>query len=179
MTSRERVMQSLNHKEPDRVPIDLGATIVSSITKKAYIELKRYLDMPVGEIKMLDYVQQLPYVDDALMERFGIDFRMVQLPAATTGGVDIFEEGAYDAFVDRWGAKLHMPKKDGLYFDWVDFPIKESTMAALDAYRWPQPDPVEVNAQLGALAKTLYETTDYALVGSAVIGEESLNNRPG
>jgi uroporphyrinogen decarboxylase len=85
-------------------------------------------------------------------------------------GVNIFEEGDYYAFFDRWGAKLHMPKKDGLYFDWVDFPIKETTMAALDAYRWPQPDPAEVNAQLGVLAKTLYETTDYALVGSAVIG---------
>jgi uroporphyrinogen decarboxylase len=170
MKSRERVMQSLNHKEPDRVPIDLGATIVSSIVKKTYIELKQYLGMPVGEIKMLDYVQQLPYVDNELMERFGVDFRMVQLPAATTVGVDIFEEGDYYAFIDRWGSKLHMPKKGGLYFDWVDFPIKEATMSALDAYRWPQPDPAEVNAQLGVQAKTLYETTDYALVGSAVIG---------
>ena len=89
---------------------------------------------------MLDYVQQLPYVDEALMERFGVDFRMVQLPAATTSGVDIFEEGDYYAFIDRWGSKLHMPKKGGFYFDWVDFPIKEASMAALDAYRWPRPD---------------------------------------
>jgi uroporphyrinogen decarboxylase len=95
MKPRERVMQSLNHKEPDRVPIDLGATIVSSIARKAYSELKLHLGHPVGEIKMLDYVQQLPYVDDALMERFGVDFRMVQLPSATTVGVDIFEEGYY------------------------------------------------------------------------------------
>jgi len=170
MTSRERVMQSLNHKEPDRVPIDLGATIVSSIVKKSYIELKQYLGMPVEQIKMLDYVQQLPYVDDGLMERFGVDFRMVQIPTATMARVDIFEDGEYYAFVDRWGSKLHMPKKDGLYFDWVDFPIKEATMAALDNYHWPHPDPAEVNAQLGLQAKTLYETTNYALVGSAVIG---------
>ena len=40
MKPRDRVMQSLNHKEPDRVPIDMGATIVSSIVKKTYIELK-------------------------------------------------------------------------------------------------------------------------------------------
>jgi uroporphyrinogen decarboxylase len=170
MKSRQRVMQSLNHKEPDRVPIDLGATIVSSITKKAYFDLKRYLDMPIEEIKLLDYVQQLPYIDDALLDRFEVDFRMVQLPAATTASVDIFEEGQYEAFIDRWGAKLHMPKKDGLYFDWVDFPIKEATMAELDSYQWPQPDPEEINAQLGVLARELYETTDFALVGSAVIG---------
>ena len=170
MTSRERVIQSINHKEPDRIPIDLGATIVSSMVKQTYLELKKYLDMPIAEINMLDYVQQLPYIDDALMERFGVDFRMVQLPAATTAKVDIFEEGGYYAFVDRWGSKLHMPKKGGLYFDWVDFPIKETTMAALDAYRWPKPDPDEVNSQLGLQAKALYENTDYALVGSAVIG---------
>jgi uroporphyrinogen decarboxylase len=163
-------MQALNHHEPDRIPIDLGATCVTSIVKKTYIELKEYLGMPVEQIKMFDYVQQLPYVDNALMERFGVDFRMVQMPAATTVGVDIFEDGDYYAFIDRWGSKLHMPKKGGLYFDWVDFPIKEASMSALDNYHWPQPDPVEVNAQLGLQAKTLYETTDYALVGSAVIG---------
>jgi uroporphyrinogen decarboxylase len=170
MNSRERVILALNHKEPDRVPIDLGATIVSSIVKQTYIDLKHHLGLPVEEIKMLDFVQQLPYVDDALMERFGVDFRMVQLPAATAVGVNIFEEGDYYAFFDRWGAKLHMPKVGGLYFDWVDFPIKSATMTALDNYAWPYPDAVEVNALLGQQAKTLYETTAYALVGSAVIG---------
>jgi len=110
MTPRERVMRALNHQEPDRIPIDLGATIVSSITKTAYIELKRHLGLPLTEIKMLDYVQQLPYLDEALLERFGVDFRMVQLPAATAPDVHIFEEGDYYAFIDRWGSKLHMPK---------------------------------------------------------------------
>jgi uroporphyrinogen decarboxylase len=170
MTPRERVMLALNHQEPDRIPIDLGGTIVSSIAKSSYIALKEYLGQPVEEIKMLDYVQQLPYVDEALMERFGVDFRMVQLPAATTVGVNIFEEGDYYAFIDRWGSKLHMPKQNGFYFDWVDFPIKEPTMEALDNYSWPRPDPPEVNVRLAEQAKYLYENTGYALVGSAVIG---------
>jgi len=170
MTSRERVLLSLNHQEPDRIPIDLGATIVSSIVKKSYIELRQHLGLPLEEIKMLDYVQQLPYVDEALMQRFGVDFRMVQLPAATAPGVKIFEEGNYHAFIDRWGSKLHMPRQGGYYFDWVDFPIKEATLAALDAYSWPIPDPPEVNARLGEQAKQLFEHSDYALVGSAIIG---------
>ncbi len=170
MNSRARVMQALNHQEPDRIPIDLGATIVSSIVKNSYVEVRHHLGLPPGEIKMLDYVQQLPYVDEALMQRFGADFRLVQLPAATAPGVEIFEDGAYYAFVDRWGSKLHMPKTGGFYFDWVDFPIKEPTMEALDAYQWPLPDPMEVNMQLGTLAQELYDHTDYAVVGSAVIG---------
>lgn len=170
MQSRERARLALNHREPDRIPIDLGATIVTSITRKSYLELKQHLGMPQEEVKMLDYVQQLPYVSEALMQRFGVDFRMVQLPAATTAGIKIYEEGDYFAFIDRWGSKLHMPKNTGLYFDWVDFPIKEPTMSALDHYQWPRPDPLELNAQLGKQAKYLYENTDFALVGSAVIG---------
>ena len=170
MTPRERVLLALNHQEPDRIPIDLGASICSSIHKNAYIELKNHLGMEVEELKMLDYVQQLPYLDEALLERFGVDFRLIQLPAATAPDVDIFEEGDYYAFMDRWGSKLHMPKEGGLYFDWVDFPIKEPTMKALDAYPWPHPDPPEANARLREQAKYLYENTDYALVGNAIIG---------
>jgi uroporphyrinogen decarboxylase len=170
MNARERVMLALNHKEPDRIPIDLGGSICSSIHRDAYIELKKHLGMDSEEIRMADYVQQLPYLDEALLERFGVDFRMVQLPAATAPDLNIFEEGDYYAFIDRWGSKLYMPKDGGLYFDWVDFPIKEATMESLDNYTWPQPDPPEYNARLREQAKHLYENTDYALVGSAVIG---------
>jgi uroporphyrinogen decarboxylase len=95
---------------------------------------------------------------------------MVQLPAATAPDVQVFEEGAYLAFVDRWGSKLHMPRDGGLYFDWVDFPIKSATLEALDAYAWPRPDPPHCNAQLRQQAQILHEHTGYALVGSAIIG---------
>lgn len=163
-------MLVLNHQEPDRIPIDLGGSICSSIHKDAYIALKKHLGMDLEEIQMVDYVQQLPYLDEALLERFDVDFRMVQLPAATAPDLNIFEEGDYYAFIDRWGSKLHRPKDGGLYFDWVDFPIKEATMEALDNYTWPRPDPPEYNARLREQAEYLYENTDYALVGSAIIG---------
>jgi uroporphyrinogen decarboxylase len=71
---------------------------------------------------------------------------------------------------DRWGSKMRMPKDKPLYYDWVEFPIKEMTVEALDAYRWPEPDPPEVIARLRSRAEELRATTDYALVGSAVIG---------
>jgi uroporphyrinogen decarboxylase len=92
----------------------------------------------------------------------------VQLPHA--GNVKIFDDGDYDAFIDRFGAKLRMPKDGGLYFDWVDFPLKEFTHEELDRYQWPEPDSIEDVLRLRDRARTLYETTDYALVGGAVIG---------
>jgi len=163
-------MLALNHQEPDCIPIDLGGSICSSIHRDAYIELKKHLGMELEEIQMVDYVQQLPYLDEELLERFGVDFRMVQLPAATAPDLNIFEEGDYYAFIDRWGSKLHMPKDGGLYFDWVEFPIQEATVEALDNYAWPPPDPPEYNVRLREQAEYLYENTDYALVGSAIIG---------
>jgi len=170
LNPRERVTLALNHQEPDRVPIDLGATIVTSIVKNSYVELKKHLGMPLEEIKLLDHVQQLPYVDEALLERFSVDFRSVQLPAATAPGLRYFEDGEYYAFIDRWGSKLHMPKDGGLYFDWVEFPIKGPTLEALDRYAWPSPDPPEYIAQLRIEAERLYNDGEYALVGNAIIG---------
>jgi uroporphyrinogen decarboxylase len=84
--------------------------------------------------------------------------------------LEIFEDGDYWAFIDRWGSKLHMPKDGGLYFDWVEFPIKETSMMALDRYQWPRPDPPGHIYELKSQAKNLFENTDYALVGSGVIG---------
>jgi uroporphyrinogen decarboxylase len=95
---------------------------------------------------------------------------MVCLPPALAPAPDIFAEGDYNAFVDRWGSKLHMPQERGLYFDWVDFPIQESTMTALDNYNWPCPDPPEYNAHLRRQAQYLFENSDYALVGTAIFG---------
>ncbi|MGC8874543.1 MAG: uroporphyrinogen decarboxylase family protein [Chloroflexia bacterium] len=170
MKPRERVLLALDHREPDRIPIDLGGTICSSIHVQAYIDLKRYLGMELEPLRLVDYVQQLPYLDEALLERFGVDFRMVQLPAATAPEVEIFQEGEYEAFYDRWGSKLRKPKRGGLYFDWVEFPIREASLEALEAYRWPPLDPPEQLAELRRQAEYLYHHTDYALVGSAIIG---------
>jgi len=35
LTSRERIPMAINHQEPDRVPVDLGATPSSGISAKA------------------------------------------------------------------------------------------------------------------------------------------------
>jgi len=170
VTSRERVLAALNHRQPDRIPIDLGSTIVTSIAKNAYVDLKRYLGMRVGDVRMLDHVQQLPYVDEELLRRFEVDFRIVQLPPATAPDLRCWDEGDYHAFTDRWGAKLHMPKEHGYFYDWVEFPIKETSLAALEGFRWPAPDPPHYLAELRRQAEYLYHETDFALVGSGIIG---------
>ncbi len=170
MLPRERVRLALDHQEPDRVPIDLGGTIVSSITQPAYIDLMAHLGIPIEQVHLLDYVQQLPYLDERLLERLHADFRSVQLPAITAQGVDMLDDGDYYAFYNKWGTKLRMPKQGGLYFDYVQFPIKEPTETALDQYAWPAPNPPEYYHQLGEQARRLYENTDYAIAGGVILG---------
>ena len=46
MKSRDRVLTALSHQEPDRVPIDLGGSAVSSIGIPAYAALHDYLGLP-------------------------------------------------------------------------------------------------------------------------------------
>jgi uroporphyrinogen decarboxylase len=170
MTPRERVRRALAHQEADRVPVDLGSSIVTSITKAAYVPLMAHLGLPAGEVTIYDEVQQLPFLSEDLLRRFAVDTRMVQLPPTHAAGVEILDEGEYWAMYDRWGSKMRMPKASPLYYDWVEFPIRDLTMEALDAYRWPQPDPPEVVATLRERAQWLHGHTGYALVGSGIIG---------
>ena len=43
MTSRERVRKAIHHEQPDRVPLDLGSTLVTGIQASAYARLKKAL----------------------------------------------------------------------------------------------------------------------------------------
>ena len=69
MNSRERVLLALNHKEPDRVPYDMGGTVVTGIQAKAYSRLRKYLGLPEQEIVIIDILQQLAQVDEDVTER--------------------------------------------------------------------------------------------------------------
>jgi len=73
MTSRERVMAALEHREPDRVPIDLSGHRSSGIAAIAYAKLRDYLGLPKRAIRVYDVIQQLAVVDEDVLERFGVD----------------------------------------------------------------------------------------------------------
>jgi uroporphyrinogen decarboxylase len=170
MTPRERVAAALAHKEPDRIPIDLGGTLVSSITTAAYVPLREHLGLPAEDIVIFEQTQQLPYLSDDLLERFAVDTRVVALPPERAFRPELVAEGEYWAWTDMWGAKLRMPKKGGLYYDWVEHPLPEVTVEAVDAYRWPQFDTAEDIAAIRDVALALRRDTDYSLVGTANVG---------
>jgi uroporphyrinogen decarboxylase len=73
MTSRERVIDSIMHKEPDRIPIDMGSTPSSGISAIAYHNLKEYLGLTEGHTRVYEVVQQLAQPEDDIITHFGID----------------------------------------------------------------------------------------------------------
>jgi len=73
MTSRERVLAALNHKEPDRVPIDFGGHRSSGIHAAAYAKLRKHLGLKERPVRVYDVIQQLAIVDEDVLDRFGAD----------------------------------------------------------------------------------------------------------
>ena len=73
VTSRERVKLAIEHKEADRVPLDLGAMRSTGIATIAYNNLRQKLGIKKGLARMYDFVQQLAYPEKQIMDMFHID----------------------------------------------------------------------------------------------------------
>lgn len=73
MTSRERILTTLQHREPDRIPIDLSGHRSSGIAAMAYAKLRDHLGLPKKPIRVYDPVQQLAIVDEDVLQLFRVD----------------------------------------------------------------------------------------------------------
>ena len=73
MTSRQRVTEAINHREPDRMPIDFGMHTSSGISAFAYWHLREYLGYTVNEVELVDGVQVLARVEEDIRKRFHAD----------------------------------------------------------------------------------------------------------
>jgi len=73
VTPRERVLSTIEHKTPDRVPVDFGATPSSGISAIAYGRLKKHLGKTGGHTWVYDVVQQLAQPEEDILDGFGID----------------------------------------------------------------------------------------------------------
>ncbi|MBN2625021.1 MAG: methyltransferase [Spirochaetales bacterium] len=82
MTSRERVISALNHKETDRIPVDLGGTGQSGINASVLYKLRRALGLKEKPVDIVEPLQLLGQVDEDLRRYLGID--MVPLWNKTT-----------------------------------------------------------------------------------------------
>jgi len=175
MTSRERVLTALSHQEPDRIPVDLGGTVVSSIALSTYAALRDHLGLPKKPIRVMETVQQIAWVDEDVLDLFGVDVIPVFAnPGAGYSPVFVDEGERGDSFQDDFGATLRRPR-GGFYYDWQEFPLPEPSIEAMARMPWPDPaDPARFQG-LRERVRALRGSTGRALFGMAPCGHDLLN----
>jgi len=159
LNPRERVLRTINFKEPDRVPIDFGGTIVTSITRKAYSDLVKYFNWrDLDKPETMEICQDIVIPAEQIKEFFGADLRRVALRTPSSWKLVI---DADDSFINEWGIKF---KRFGHYYDIVEFPIKEPSVEILEKYPWPDPTDRARYAGLEEEAKALHDAGNYAVI---------------
>ncbi len=144
MTPRERVMASVNHQNPDTLPMDLGSNVSTGISGQAYGKLKEYLGIKTGHNRIYDVVQQVAQPEIQILDIIGADvldvgrvFNVADedwYDVTLTGGIPAQwpswfrprqnPDGSMDYF-DSEGTHIARMPKNGMCFDQQCFPYKE------------------------------------------------------
>ena len=149
-------MLALSHKEPDRVPIDLGPGRQTSIYLEPYQKTGERLGLGQLEVAMSprDVVDGF---DERLLRALEIDFRRVSLR-------DVPEDRVLEPsglIRDVWGIGW---MNSGAFWSPTDHPLKEATIDDLQNYPWPDALDERRFRGIREEAEFLYKKTPYALV---------------
>lgn len=85
MTSKERVLTSLNHKQPDKIPIDIGSANTTGISVCALARLRKYFGLPDKDLEIFEVMQMLGKVDDDIRRLLGGDVVSLNNPGNFVG----------------------------------------------------------------------------------------------
>lgn len=183
MTSRERVLTAIAHKEPDRVPIDFGAMRSTGIMAIAYNKLKAHLVIEGGETRVYDTMQQLALPEQPILDRFHVDaidllntlgrfpeeWADWTLPDGSPAKVPVsfnpVRRGGGLVLLDAKGNAIQRMPDGCLYFEPFYWPLAEAvTFSDVDRlFDWEPMQPQDL-AVMRERAKWLYENTDYAIM---------------
>lgn len=140
MNSKERVIRTINHKEPDRVPIDFGATMETTIHHDGYRKLKESLGICLDKpnVEMLK-TAGFARVDDEVQRLIGADVRGIFPYPANRNTIEYKEKEGYSYFTDEYGIKWRKPLGNGLYFDIIKNPLAGKSLEEIQAHPFPNP----------------------------------------
>ncbi|MCX7045447.1 MAG: hypothetical protein NTX50_08200 [Candidatus Sumerlaeota bacterium] len=165
-TSRERLLTALDHRQPDRVPIDLGGN-QTGIHKFAYQKLIDLLGLK-EDIVIMDMVQQLARPSEAVLERLRVDTRYV-----SAGGPDGFKgavvqrtrkDRLWNDLTDEFGVTWSMPEDHPYYFDISHHPLAGLTLAQIKEYPFPDGGDPSRFKNVREQALRLKRETPYAVI---------------
>ncbi|MEI6875962.1 MAG: hypothetical protein WCL50_12635, partial [Spirochaetota bacterium] len=120
--SRERVLAALDHREGDRIPLDIGSVQVTGIHVEAYRGLRGALGLPEKEVELCDSIQRLAQPGDDFIARLGVDVRGLYPLNSHNWKVVEREAGDYWEYHDEWGITHRRPRPGGLYHSIAEVP---------------------------------------------------------
>ncbi|HNQ35514.1 MAG TPA: uroporphyrinogen decarboxylase family protein [bacterium] len=190
-TSRERVLAALSHREPDRVPVDLGAMDSTGITAIAYNRLKKHLGLAAGHTRIFDPYQQVVKVEESVYRHIPGDVRPL-MPEPDRWKPVLLADGSAAEVPERWnpetqpdgsqvirdaaGAIRSRMPAGGYYFEFVNPPLQHlEEPAGLDEHRalienfdWPGFCDGGFEAMAGR-AEALERQGQYAVMGNFAV----------
>jgi uroporphyrinogen decarboxylase len=166
MTSRERVLTSLAHEEPDRVPLIIGTSNTTGIKMAAYRRLKAHLGIDAPDEYIYDWPELgTAALDERVLVRLGGDARglLDRFPAA------VYERSRarrpHSPFVDDWGTG-QVEVAPGSWFPGIH-PLKDAAaIDAIDRHPWPDMDDPTRIAHVRAEGLRLRDAGEYAVIGT-------------
>jgi hypothetical protein len=141
--SRQRVQDSLNHKQPAKLPIDFGSTAVTGVHVSVVADLREYYGLEKRPVKVHEPYQMLGLVDEDLKDAMGIDttgvfgrntlfgFPNDAWKPWTFNGREVLVSDKFNTITDEKGDTLIFPEgdmsakpsgrmpKDGYFFDTI------------------------------------------------------------
>jgi hypothetical protein len=122
--SRERLIDALHHRQPDRIPIDFGSTAVTGVHASCVAALRDYYGLEKRPVRIHEPFQMLGYLDDDLQDAMGVDVTgvfsrgtMFGFPAEgwkpwNFNGLDVLVPGGFNTTTDTNGDTLIYPQGD-------------------------------------------------------------------
>lgn len=194
MTSRERIIETIHHRQPDRVPVDLGATGQTGMNASTLYKLRAALGMENHPIEITEIFQMLGKIDPDMMAYAGSDVIGLNMPSdmfgVKAGGLKPFtmpdgtptmisQGEAYDVaedgsvYIYPQGNRTvppsgHMPA-GGSFFDNINRApaYDEDELTPAEDFKDDFGVMDEETARyLEEKSKVLYEGTDYAIIGN-------------
>jgi hypothetical protein len=123
-TSRQRVLESLHHRQPDRVPIDFGGSATTGIHVSCVAKLRDHFGLVKHPVKVIEPFQMLGEVEDDLKLALGVDVTPVLGPRTMFGfanenwkpwslnGLEVLVPGNFNVTVAENGDTLIYPEGD-------------------------------------------------------------------
>jgi len=105
MNSRERVLASLSHRQPDKIPVDLGGTSCSTLHVSCVEQLREHYRLPKEPVTTMAINFMTAIIPAELADRMGVD----TAAAVSRGGAFGMPREDYKLWTTPWGQPVWVP----------------------------------------------------------------------